>query len=199
MMKMDPENKSNKVKHFETIENKNINGQSTKGENHARDTSPRLIKTCTKQRNIFVTYKERREITERDMINIMEEYGTSKSLKVYNNIHTNNSKAFICFETKEKAQTAIADINQHPGWKALLYCSRHEIQKNREEGQSDTNDLAKEKNSKKIQTYNQRHEDNNEEIIVIHNIDSKEIEYHVCGLKGHKIKKNVKQNKTSTL
>ena len=35
-----------------------------------------------KQRNIFVTYKERREMTERDMTNIMAEYGTIKRLKV---------------------------------------------------------------------------------------------------------------------
>ena len=50
-----------------------------------------MIKTCIKQKNIFVTYKERREITETDMINIMEKYGTIKRLKVQNNIHTNNS------------------------------------------------------------------------------------------------------------
>ena len=31
-MKMDPENKSNKVKHFQTIEKKMINGKNTKGE-----------------------------------------------------------------------------------------------------------------------------------------------------------------------
>ena len=52
------------------------------------------------------------------MINIMEEYGTIKRLKVQNNIHTNNRKALICFETKEETQRAIADINLYPGWKA---------------------------------------------------------------------------------
>ena len=82
---------------------------------HACDSSEHLIRTCTKQRNIFVTYKGRREITERDMINIMEEYGTIKRLKVCNKIHANNGKALICFETKEEAQRAIADINQYPG------------------------------------------------------------------------------------
>ena len=88
---------------------------------HACDSSEPLIKTCTKQRNIFVTYKERREIIERYMINIMEEYGTIKRLKVQNNIHTNNSKALICFETMKEVQRAIPDVNQYPGWKASLY------------------------------------------------------------------------------
>ena len=44
------------------------------------------------------------------MINIMEEYGTIKILKFQNNICRNNNKALICFETKEEAQRAIADI-----------------------------------------------------------------------------------------
>ena len=115
---------------------------------HACDSS--ALRTRTKQRNIFVTFKERRKITERDMINVMEEYGTIKRLKVYNNIHTNNNKALICFETKEEAQRAIADINRYFGWKASLYYSRRKIKENREEGQSDTNHLTEEKNSKKI-------------------------------------------------
>ena len=79
----------------------------------------------------------------------MEEYGTIKRLKVQNNIHTNNSKALICFETKEEVQRAIADINQYPGWKASLYYSRHKIQKNQEEGRSDTNNSTEKKNRKK--------------------------------------------------
>ena len=69
---MDIGKKSNKVKHFQTIEKKQINGQNTKGE--------------------------------------------KKRLKVQNNIHTKNSKALICFETKEEA-----GINQYPVWKASLY------------------------------------------------------------------------------
>ena len=72
------------------------------------------------------------------MINIMEEYGTIKRLKVQNNIHTNNRKALICFETKEETQRAIADINLYPGWKASLYYGRCKIQQNQEEGQSDS-------------------------------------------------------------
>ena len=101
---------------------KNSKSGANDGKNcHACDSSEHLIRTCTKQRNIFVTYKGRREITERDMINIMEEYGTIKRLKVCNKIHANNGKALICFETKEQAQRAIADINQYPGWKASLY------------------------------------------------------------------------------
>ena len=36
-----------------------------------------------------------------------KEYGTIKILKVQNNINTNNSKALICFKTKEEAQRAI--------------------------------------------------------------------------------------------
>ena len=116
---------------------KSSKSDTNNGKNcHACDSSAHLIKTCTKQGNIFVTYKEKREITERDMIDIMEEYGTIKRLKVHNNIYTNNNKALICFETKEEAQRAIADINR-------------EIQENREEGQSDTNNLTEEKNSKK--------------------------------------------------
>ena len=55
------------------------------------------------------------------MINVMEEYGTIKRLKFLNNTHINNGKTLICFETKEQAQRAIADINQYPGWKASLY------------------------------------------------------------------------------
>ena len=125
----------------------------------------------------------------------MEEYGTIKRLKVYNNIHTSNNKALVCFETKEEAQRVIADINRYPEWKALLYHSGHKIQENREDGQNDTNNLAEEKNSKKIQTYHQRLENNNEEIIAIHNMDTKEIECHACELKGHKIKEcQTKQN-----
>ena len=139
---------------------------------HACDSSKHLIKTCTKQRNIFVTYKERREITERDMANIMEEYGTIKRLKVRNKIHANNDKALICFETKEEAQRAIADIDQYPGWKASRYYSRYKIQENQEKGPSDTNNSAEKKNRKKIQTNYKKHDNNNEEIIVIHNIDA---------------------------
>ena len=152
-----------------------------------------MIKTYRKQRNIFVTYKERREITKRDITNIMEDYGTIKRFKSHNNIHTNN-KALICFETKEEAQRAIADINQYPGWKASLSYSRHKTQENRE-GQSDKNNLTEEKNSKKIKTYHQSHKDNNEEIIVIHNIETKEMECHSFGLKYHKIREcQSKQN-----
>ena len=66
------------------------------------------------------------------MTNIMKEYGIIKRLKVQNNIYTNNSKAFMCFETKEETQRAIADINQYPGWKASLYNGRHKIQENQE-------------------------------------------------------------------
>ena len=169
MMKMDPENKNSKVKHFQIIQKQKINGDNIKGDNqrqkkisktranngkkyHACDSSKHLIKTCTKQRNIFVTYKERREITERDMTNIMEEHGTIKRLKVRNKIHANNDKALIFFETKEEAQRVIADINQYPGWKASRYYSRYKIQENQEKGPSDTNNSAEKKNRKKIQT-----------------------------------------------
>ena len=73
---------------------KNSKSGANDGKNcHACDSSEHLIRTCTKQRNIFVTYKGRREITERDMINIMEEYRTIKRLKVCNKIHANNGKA----------------------------------------------------------------------------------------------------------
>ena len=67
------------------------------------------------------------------MINMMEEYGTIKRLKVRNKIHANNDKALICFETKEEAQRAIADTNQYPRWKASLDYSRQKIQENQEE------------------------------------------------------------------
>ena len=148
-----------------------------------------------KQRNIFVTYKERREMTERDMTNIMAEYGTIKRLKVQNKIHANNGKALICFDTKEEAQRAIADINQYPEWRASLYYSRYKIQENQEKAPSDTNNSAEKKNRKKIQTNYKKHDNNIEEIIVIHNIDANEMECHACGLKGHKIKEcQTKQN-----
>ena len=62
---------------------------------HACDLSEHLIKICTKQRNIFFTWNELREITERDMINIMEESGTIERLKVQNDIHTSNNKALV--------------------------------------------------------------------------------------------------------
>ena len=119
---------------------------------HACDSSEHLIRTCTKQRNIVVTYKERREITARDMINIMEEYGTINRLKVQNKIHANNGKTLICFETNEEAQRAMADINRYPGRKASLYYSRCKIQENQEKGPSDTNNSAEKKNRKKNQT-----------------------------------------------
>ena len=79
----------------------------------------------------------------------MEEYGTINRLKVQNDIHTNNNKALICFETKEEAQRTIADINQYPGWKASLYYGRHKIQENQEEVQSDSNNSTEKKNRKK--------------------------------------------------
>ena len=118
---------------------------------HACDSSEHLITTyiLIRTRNIFVTYKERREITERYMINIMEEYGTIKRLKVRNKIHANNGKAPICFETKEEAQRAIADINHYPGWKASLYYRRNRIQENQEKDSSDTNNSAEKKNREK--------------------------------------------------
>ena len=56
----------------ETEKNSEIGANNGK-KCRACDSSEHLIKTCTKQRNIFATYKERREITERDMINIMKE------------------------------------------------------------------------------------------------------------------------------
>ena len=53
----------------------------------------------------------------------------------------------------------------------------------------------KKKNRKKIQTYHQGHDDNNDEIIIINNIDTNEMECHACGLKGHKIEEcQTKQN-----
>ena len=145
-------------------------------------------KDMHEERNIFVTYKERREITERDMTNIMAEYGTIKRLKVQNKIHANNGKALICFDTKEEAQRAIADINQYPGWRASLYYSRYKIQENQEKAPSDANNSAEKKNRKKIQANYKKHDNNIEEIIVLHNIDANEMECHACGLKGHKIK-----------
>ena len=162
---------------------------------HACDSSEPLIKTCTKQRNIFVTYKERREIIERYMINIMEEYGTIKRLKVQNNIHTNNSKALICFETMKEVQRAIPDVNQYPGWKASLYQADIRYREIKKKVEAIQTIQQKTKNRKKIQTYHQRHDDSNEEIIVIHNIDASEMKCHVFGLKGHKIKEyQLKQN-----
>ena len=176
-------------------EKSNKSGANNGKKCHACDSGEYLIMACTKQRNIFVTYKERREITERDMINIMEEYGTIKRLKVQNNNHTSNSKALISFETKEEAQRAIADKNQYHGRKASLYYGRHKIQENQEESRSDSNNSTEKKNRKKIQTYQQRHDDNNEEIIVINNMDANEMECHASGLKDHKIKEcQTKQN-----
>ena len=53
----------------------------------------------------------------------------------------------------------------------------------------------KRKTGKKIQTYHQRHDDNNEEIVVINNIDPNEVECRACGLTGRKIKEfQTKQN-----
>ena len=94
----------------------------------------------------------------------------------------------MSFETKKEAQRAIADINQYPWWKALLYYSRHKIKEKWEEGQADTNILTEEKNRKKSQTYHLTHEDIDEEIIVIHNTDESEMECHVRGLKRYKFK-----------
>ena len=145
-----------------------------------------------KKRNIFVTYNEKREITESDMINIMKEYRTLKKLKVQNNINTSNNKVLISFETMEGAQRVTADINQYPGLKASLHYSRYKIQENQEECQTDTNNLTEEKNIKKIQTYQ---EINDQDIIVISNTDTKVMECHVCRLKSHKIKEyQTKQN-----
>ena len=68
------------------------------------------------------------------------------------------------------------------------------MQENRE-GQSNTNNLTKEKNRKEIQTYHKRHEDNNEEKLEINNTDANNMECHACGLKGYKIKEcQTKQN-----
>ena len=156
-------------------------------------SSQYLINMYKKKRNIFVTYKEK--ITESDMINIIKEYRTLKKLKVQNNINTSNNKVLICFETKEGAQRATADINQYPGWKVSLHYSRYKIQENQEECQTDTNNLTEEKNIKKIQTYQEINDDNNKDIIVIPNTDTKVMECHACGLKSHKIKEyQTKQN-----
>ena len=94
----------------------------------------------------------------------------------------------MSFETKKEAQRELADINQYPGWKALLYYSKHKIEEKWEEGQADTNILTEEKNRKKSQTYHLRHEDTDEEITVIHNRDESEMECHARGLKRYKIK-----------
>ena len=59
--------------------------------------------------------------------------GLLKKIKVQNNILTNNSKALICFATKEKVQRAVADINQYHGWKPSFHYSRHKLQENQEE------------------------------------------------------------------
>ena len=45
----------------------------------------------------------------------------------------------------------------------------------------------KRKTGKKIQTYHQRHDDNNKKIIAINNRDANEMECRACGLKDHKI------------
>ena len=128
LMKMDTGNKSNKVKHFQIIEKKKINGKNTKGEKigfsykqrqkknskstnngkkcHACDSSEHLIKTCTKQRNIFVTYKEKRETTERDMKNIIEQYGTIKRLKVQEEGRSNSNNS-TKMKNKKKSKLII--------------------------------------------------------------------------------------------
>ena len=64
----------------------------------------------------------------------------------------------------------IQNCCQFPGWKALVYYSWHKIQENWED-QTDTKNLTENKNRKRIQIYYQRHDDSNEEIIVIHNAD----------------------------
>ena len=101
-----------------------------------------------------------------------------------------NPKNGVAYKRKR-----VADINQYPGWKASLHFSRHEIQKNCKEGQTDTNISTEEKTREKIQTYHKRHGDNDGETMIMNDTGSNEMECCACGLKGHKFKEcQTKQN-----
>ena len=120
------------------------------------------------------------------MVNIMEECWTIKKLKLPNNIHTNNNKLLICFETNEEAQIEVADQKtQSVFW---IEGFRHKIQKNRQEGQTETINSTEQKNRKKNSNLSQRHENKHEETIVIHNTDANKMDCYICELNYHRNK-----------
>ena len=79
------------------------------------------IQECTKTSNIFVTNSERCEIKEKEMKEIMKEYGAVKSLKLRFHLNNTRSEAMICFSTGGQAQVAITEISTYEGWRAELY------------------------------------------------------------------------------
>ena len=66
----------------------------------------------------FVTNNEWHKMKDKEMREIMKEYGEVKSLKL--RFHLNNTRnEAICFSTEE-AQLAVTEINTYVGWRAEL-------------------------------------------------------------------------------
>ena len=76
------------------------------------------IQKGNKNNNIFVTNNERHKMKEKEMREIMKEYGEVKSLKLRFYLNNTRNEA-ICFST-EKAQLAVTEINTYVGWRAEL-------------------------------------------------------------------------------
>ena len=77
------------------------------------------IKECTKKRNIRgYTY------SERELKEMMEEYGKVKSIKSRKSSYGSSFKeSMICYNDEQEAETEIVEINKYRGWTAELYQS----------------------------------------------------------------------------
>ena len=168
---------------------------------YACDSKGHLINHCKKRNNIYVVYNEKR-MNEREIRNIMEDYGMVKNIKLKDNNNKTYNEALICFETEEIAQRAIIDINQYPGWKAAIYSYR-------QIGQNSTGRQRQEETNEKMDV-RKRTEDKlqqqelakNKEPIQKEdstgtnfegNKEEREIECLACGKKGHKIRECIEQ------
>ena len=91
---------------------------------YAYNSSEHQIKECKKKRNILVKYKEGGyTYSERELKEMMKEYGKVKSIKSRKSSYGSSFKESISYNDEQEAETAILEINKYRGWTAELYQS----------------------------------------------------------------------------
>ena len=91
---------------------------------YACNSSEHQIKLCTKKRNIYLSNIRKGDIhSDRELKEMMEEYGKVKSIKSRKSSYGSSFSESICYNDEQEAETAIVEINKYRGWTAELYQS----------------------------------------------------------------------------
>ena len=91
---------------------------NTKIKCYACEGEGHKIKDCNKKVNIWVQYQE--YMTEREIRQIMEEYGAVKKVKI-RETRGYDQQALVCFTQESEAEREVREINEYYGWKAEEY------------------------------------------------------------------------------